>query len=157
MPIALRRYTKFVLGVLAICLPAWVSAQEDFYYLELGGQLGAAYYAGELAPHAFMSMGETYGLQVRCKVDRRWALQVKGQRQRVVNTLEAGNEWGVRAGRYQVPMWHFDVTGEYNFFNLGWESYGVRVKRALFGFGYDCAQSACDDRRYGLSSVVVEE
>ena len=135
MPIALRRYTKFVLWVLAICLPALVSAQEDsyyqedFYYLEVGGQAGAAYYAGELAPHAFMSMGETYGLQMRCKVDRRWALQVKGQRQRVVNTLEAGNEWGVRAGRYQVPMWHFDVTGEYNFFNIGWESYGIRVKR----------------------------
>lgn len=96
-----------------------VLAEEQFYRLELGVQAGAAYYMGELAPYAFMSTSETYGVQVRVKFDPRWALQAKGQRQRVINTLDVDNSYNLPAGRYQTPMWHFDITAEYHFFRFG--------------------------------------
>ena len=53
--------------------------------MEVGVQGGASYYVGELASHVFMSVGETYGAQLRYKIDPRWAIQLKGQRQRVIN------------------------------------------------------------------------
>lgn len=104
-----------------------VFAEQGFYRLELGAQAGLGYYMGELAQYAFMSPSEAYGVQLRCKIDERWALQFKGQRQRVINTIDANNEWGVVAGRYQTPMWHFDLTGEYNFFHFGLDEHDVRM------------------------------
>jgi hypothetical protein len=65
-----------------------VFATNRFYRFEIGVQAGAGYYMGELAEYAFVSVGESYGLQLRCKIDERWALQFKGQRQRVINTLK---------------------------------------------------------------------
>ena len=118
--------------VFAVSVSLLAKAEEQpdqFYRLEIGLQGGASYYAGELAPYAFVSMGETYGLQARVKIDPRWALQVKGQRQRVINIVEKGNEWGLRPGRYQVPMWHFDVTGEFNFFRLGLNEYDIHMRK----------------------------
>jgi hypothetical protein len=82
---------------------------------------------GDLASYAFMSSAETYGLQARVKIDPRWALQIKGQRQRVINYIERGNQWKVPEGRYQIPMWHFDVTGEFNFFRFGVHQYDIRM------------------------------
>lgn len=115
-----------------VSLPVSVYAKDDsqhqFYLMDVGVQGGAAYYVGELAPHVFMSMSETYGAQARLKINPRWAVQLKGQHQRVVNTLEAGNEWGVSAGKYQNPMWHVDVMGEYNFFLLGLNEYDIHMR-----------------------------
>ena len=109
-------HTRYLLWVALVALfPVCLFAEEQhrFYHFEVGVQAGASYYVGELAPHVFMSSAEAYGAQMRIKINPRWAIQVKGQRQRVVNVLEDNNEWGVRAGRYQVPMWHMDVVGEY--------------------------------------------
>ena len=105
-----------------------VLAEERFYRLELGVQAGVAYYMGDLAPYAFMSSAETYGLQARVKIDTRWAIQIKGQRQRVINYIESGNQWNVPEGRYQTPMWHFDVAGEFNFFRFGIHQYDIRMR-----------------------------
>lgn len=133
MPVSITRYTKILFGmVFAVSVSLSAAAEENpdkFYRLEVGLQAGAAYYAGELAPHAFMSTAEAYGVQARVKIDPRWALQVKGQRQRVINTLKEDNEWNLRPGRYQVPMWHFDVTGEYNFFRLGLNEYDIHMRK----------------------------
>ena len=97
MPVSITRYTKILFGmVFAVSVSLSAAAEENpdkFYRLEVGLQAGAAYYAGELAPHAFMSTAEAYGVQARVKIDPRWALQVKGQRQRVINTLKEDNEW----------------------------------------------------------------
>ena len=103
-------------------------SQHRFYYLEVGVQAGASYYVGELAPHVFMSTAECYGFQTRFKIDPRWALQLKGQRQRVVNNVKEGNEWGITPDQYQLPMWHIDVAGEYNFFQLGLDEYNIHMK-----------------------------
>ena len=133
MAATVARYSRYIVGVvLAISVFSSVKAEEAqdaFYHLEIGLQGGASYYAGELAPYAFMSVGETYGVQGRVKIDPRWAVQVKGQRQRVINTLKEGNEWGLLPGRYQVPMWHFDLVGEYNFFRLGLNEYDIHMRR----------------------------
>jgi hypothetical protein len=125
----MHNHTKLSIGVLLfLLLPSLVSAEDRFYHLEVGLQVGASYYMGELAPYAFMSTAEAYGLQARFKIDRRWAVQLKGMRQRVVNNVKEGNEWGIKPRAYQVPMWHFDIVGEYNFFPLGWNAYDIHVK-----------------------------
>lgn len=122
------RYTVFSLGLVWMLFSSTsVLAEEQFYRIELGLQAGASYYIGDLASYAFMSSAETYGLQARVKIDPRWALQIKGQRQRVINYIERGNQWKVPEGRYQVPMWHFDVTGEFNFFRFGVHQYDIRM------------------------------
>ena len=139
--------------VLAILMPVCVFAQENpykFYHLEVGAQVGMGYYVGELAPHVFMAVGESYGAQARIKIDPRWALQVKGQRQRVINTVKKDNDYGIAPGRYQVPMWHFDVVGEYNFFQLGLDEYNVHMRSVspyiFLGFGMT-AQSLYASRK----------
>lgn len=128
MAAKLRIHTKLIGLFVLLLLPSLVSAEEHFYHLEAGLQAGAAYYVGELAPYVFTSVSEAYGVQARCKIDRRWSLQVKGVRQRVVNEIVPGNEWNIRKGLYRTPMWHIDLTGEYNFFQLGWNAYDIRVK-----------------------------
>lgn len=131
---------KIVLLVLLICtIPVCVYADEDqykFYWMEVGLQGGAAYYAGELAEHVFVSTRETYGAQARVKITPRWAVQLKGQYQRVSNTVQFDelDEFkqieglkGLR-GNYSLPVWHFDVVGEYNFFELGLDEYNIHMR-----------------------------
>lgn len=130
MAIRLCRYTVLGLGLMWMWFAsASVLADNRLYRLEVGLQGGAAYYMGELAPYAFTSVGEVYGFQFRCKIDYRWALQFKGQRQRVINAFEEGNQWGIPVAKYQTPMWHFDLTGEYNFFHFGvFDEHNVRMR-----------------------------
>lgn len=123
-------HIRLFLWVVAILLPLCVRAEElpRFYHLEVGAQAGMAYYMGELAPYAFMSSAELYGAQLRIKINPRFAIQVKGQRMRVINIMGDDNEWGIVSGCYQVPMWHTDVVGEYNFYRLGLNEYDINMK-----------------------------
>lgn len=109
------------------------------YRFEIGAQAGAAYYMGELAPHPFISTSETYGLQFRAKINDRWAVQAKAQSQRFIHTFQPDNQWNIPAAKYQTPMWHCDVTGEYNFFHYGYNAYDIRVRNftpyIFLGFG----------------------
>ena len=77
-----------------------------FYFMEVGAQGGMSYYVGELAHHAFVSSAECFGAQARLKINPRWAVQIKGQRQRVINTLDQDNDWGAVPGsiKYQCGM-----------------------------------------------------
>ena len=82
----MRVLVKMVGLFLVALLPLSVSAdvvvdvptQENFYHLEVGVLAGVGYYTGELEQYAFSSVSEGYGIQARCKIDRRWSLQVKG-------------------------------------------------------------------------------
>lgn len=120
--------TLCLIFVWVLCVPTSAFCESKVYRLEAGVQAGLGYYVGELAPHAFMSSAEVYGAQVRCKIDQRWALQLKGQRQRVVNTIEKDNAWRFAAGKYTNPMWHFDLTGEFNFFRFGIDPYNIHMR-----------------------------
>ena len=118
-----------ILGVVLLLLVSvFAQGESNMYRLEMGVQAGLGYYAGELAPHAFMSQSETYGIQARAKIDQRWAIQVKGQRQRVVNAISKDNVWGLSKGSYVTPMWHFDVVGEFNFFRYGLDPYNIHMR-----------------------------
>lgn len=109
----------FLLCLLLVLCSVACMADNRMYRHELGVQAGAGYYVGELAPHIFQSTREVYGVQFRYKFDQRWALQTKLQRQRVVNKIEVNQELGITSsGLCQNPMWHWDVTAEYNFFVL---------------------------------------
>lgn len=114
--------------VWVLCVPTFVFGQEKMYRLEVGAQTGVGYYMGELAPYAFMNASEVYGAQLRVKIDHRWALQVKGQRQRVINTIKGRNDFGLREGKYINPVWSFDATGEFNFFRYGINPYDIHMR-----------------------------
>lgn len=133
-----------------LCVPTIALCESKMYRLELGVQAGVGYYMGELAPHAFMNASEVYGAQIRCKIDQRWALQVKGQRQRVVSTIKEDNDWGIAVGKYTTPMWHFDVTGEYNFFRFGIDPYNIHMRPItpfiFLGLGFTAYNIYADDK-----------
>ena len=132
--------------VMPICLFA-DDEQHKFYWMEVGLQGGAAYYVGELAGHVFLSTREAYGAQARVKITPRWAVQFKGQCQRVSNNIKFGeiDEFkhlsGVKdfTGNYSQSVWHFDVVGEYNFFELGLDEYNIHMRSItpymFMGFG----------------------
>lgn len=152
----INSYTKvFLLIAFVALLPQYINAEEShgFYFMEVGVQGGASYYIGELAPHVFMSTAESYGAQARVKFDPRWALQLKGQRQRVLNNVDVGNEWGIKPGMYKHSMWHVDIVGEYNFFQLGLDEYNISMKPVtpfmFVGFGvtiHDLKQRQYNER-----------
>ena len=143
--------------VWVLLVPTRAFGESKMYRLEAGVQAGAGYYVGELAPHAFMSTAEVYGAQLRCKIDQRWALQVKGQRQRVVNTIKKDNSWGFAEGKYTNPMWHFDVTGEFNFFRFGIDPYNIHMRAItpfiFLGIGFSAHNVYANDT---LSYPVLE-
>ena len=124
------KITKLVV-LWTLLMPVSLCAEEKthwFYYLDAGLQGGVAYYAGELSQYAFASSAETYGAQVRFKLNPRWAFQAKAQNQRVSNRLPEDNVWGLEPISYQCSWWHVDVVGEYNFFELGLNEYNIHMR-----------------------------
>lgn len=109
--------------VIAISLPVCVWADSRMYHCEAGLQAGLGYYVGDLTHHIFQNPLDVYGGQFRYKFDKRWALQVKAQRQRI-----SFRENGTTGVLYYNPMWHIDVTAEFNFFRFGQRQYDDRVK-----------------------------
>ncbi len=96
-------------------------ADTRMYHCEVGLQGGCGYYVGDATPHIFMNPLEVFGGQFRYKFDKRWALQAKAQRQRIT-FRDSDNRL------YYNPLWHVDVTAEFNFFRFGQREYDVRVK-----------------------------
>ena len=113
---------KLLLSIV-IVLPALVWADTRMYRCELGLQAGGSYYVGDATRHIFTNPLETFGGQFRYKFDKRWAMQVKAQRQRITF-----REHGTEGTLYYNPMWHVDVVGEFNFFRFGERGYDMRVK-----------------------------
>lgn len=114
---------RLLLSIVVVTLPVLVWADTRMYRCELGLQAGVGYYVGDATRHIFTNPLETFGGQFRYKFDKRWALQVKVQRQRITF-----REYGTEGTLYYNPMWHTDVTGEFNFFRFGERGYDIRVK-----------------------------
>ena len=106
-----------------LLLPVCVWADTRMYHCDFGIQAGMSYYVGDATRHIFMNPLETFGGQFRYKFDQRWALQAKAQRQRITFREQA-----TEGSLYYNPMWHVDVTGEFNFFRFGERGYDMRVK-----------------------------
>lgn len=151
-------YTRIFFVIAWVVLAPMCAFADDethrFYFMEVGVQGGAAYYVGELAPYVFMSTAEVYGAQARVKIDYRWAIQLKGQRQRVVNAIKEGNEYGVGPGVYKYPMWHLDLVGEYNFFQLGLNEYNIHM-RALTPYMFAGVGMTIHDLEAKKKSIAV--
>ena len=118
----LREGKIIVVFMMLVLTSVGARAQAQPYLCEVGLQAGCSYYVGEAASHIFMHPREAYGLQFRYKFTKRWALQVKGQTQRIT-----GHEYEYVTGRGPVrqdAMWqdlliNIDVMAEFNFFRFG--------------------------------------
>jgi hypothetical protein len=154
------RVKILVVGLLLL-VSASAFAETKFYRLEVGAQAGMGYYMGELSPCAFVSVSEVYGAQVRAKIDQRWSLQVKGQRQRVINQIEVSNVWGLTSGVYVNPMWHFDATAEFNFFRFGLDPYNIHTRSLtpfmFVGVGFTAYNKLASQMdSYPMSEITAE-
>lgn len=105
-------------------------AQSRPYRCEIGVQGGAGYYIGDASEHVFQNIREAYGLQFRYKFDKRWALAVKANHQRITGPMDdlrttppemVGQMWSNR-------LINVDVMGEFNFLRLSDPEYDHRVK-----------------------------
>ncbi len=111
-------YAMLIIGLLSAPLAC---ADERDYLCEIGLQGGLGYYIGDATQHSFQDIEAAYGAQFRYKFDKRWALQVKGQGQKITFPFE-----GVAANNQLINA---DVVGEFNFFRFGPKQYDKRVKQ----------------------------
>lgn len=121
-----RKY-GLLMGVLVVLFAGVqkASAEQLPYLCELGIQGGMSYYTGDAQPHIFLRPRETYGAQFRYKFTPRWALQVKGQAQRIAYPYPKEGE--------SLKLYHNQVVGvdavaEFNFFRFGERTYDTRYK-----------------------------
>lgn len=119
-----------LLLIVLSCLSTDAIAQSRPYHCELGAQGGLGYYIGDATEHVFQNIREAYGLQFRYKFDKRWALAVKANHQRITGPMDdlrttpqelAGQMWSNR-------LINVDVMGEFNFLRLSDPEYDQRVK-----------------------------
>lgn len=114
-----------------IACPAVVDATVPEYMCEVGLQVGCGYYVGDASKMIFNNIREAFGGQFRYNFDRRWAMQIKAQRQRIAfsYTPERTNEIPQPSMlKFQNPMWHVDASAEFNFFRFGLDEYDARIK-----------------------------
>lgn len=114
-----------------IVCPAVVSASVNEYSCEVGVQAGCGYYVGDATKMIFMNPRDVFGAQFRYKFNQRWAMQIKGQRQRIAYSYRPDatedNPFPLSI-KYQNPMWNMDVTAEFNFFRFGVHPFDSRIK-----------------------------
>lgn len=103
--------------------------QKEYSY-EVGAQLGVGYYLGDANNIPFLNSRGVLGAHIRYKIDYRWAIQLKAQRQCIAYKyiIENQNQQPLRPTIYQNPIWHGDVVCEFNFFKLGPTTYDYRIK-----------------------------
>ena len=101
------------------------------YMCEVGVQLGCGYYVGDASKMIFNNTREVYGGHFRYNFDKRWAMQVKAQRQRIAFAYAPPATDKVpnpMMQRFQNPMWHMDASAEFNFFQFGLHDYNLNIK-----------------------------
>ena len=125
-----ERAIKLIVGVVLMMLLSFTNAvaEELPYLCDFGLQGGVGYYIGDVPKHKhlFVNPREVYGLQFRYKFNNRWAVQVKGQFQRLaIDTTAVGtpSKPDINNG-----MINIDAVGEFNFFRYGEKSFDARIK-----------------------------
>lgn len=112
---------KYGMLALLVWVAAAVCAEERTYLCEIGLQGGCGYYVGDATPHIFSDVREAYGLHLRYKFTKRWAVQLKGLTQRIT-----GREYAFENGvlKQQNSYWtnrlvNIDAMAEFNFLRFG--------------------------------------
>ena len=124
------RRLSILLGLAALATAA--SAGNGPYLLELGLQGGTTYYMGDAQKYIFTNPREVYGAQIRYKIDRRWALQLKGQNGRIAFKYPVDGAGFKPKYTEKQTMTNniisLDVAAEYNFFRYGndWGTGNIR-------------------------------
>mgnify|MGYP002622585395 CR=1 FL=1 len=131
-------------------------AEQLPYTCDIGVQGGIGYYVGDAQHHIFLYPREVYGGQFRYKFNNRWAIQVKGQYQRVDFTVRS-TVANVEDQRLMNDMIGIDAVGEFNFFRYGERTIDTRIKPItpyiFLGLGF--ALSADYDDPYSLFSLYL--
>ncbi len=115
--------TNLVLLIISLLTVQNMHAAELEYKQEIGLQGGFGYYIGDATQHSFHDIREAYGVQWRYKFDYRWALQVKGQSQRIGFSMPHTKAVNTN------QLWSVDAVGEFNFFRFGQAQYDERIKQ----------------------------
>ena len=147
-----------VLGVAFVSLLFAVnaSAEELPYLCDIGVQGGIGYYIGDAQKHLFMNPREVYGGQFRYKFNNRWAVQVKGQYQKIAYKIDPVDPTADKI-LCTNDMINIDAVGEFNFFRYGEKSYDVRIKQItpyiFLGLGFALYDSGDDP--YGTLALYM--
>lgn len=98
-----------ILLIISLFAASPAKAADGPYLLELGLQGGINYYLGDANNIPFANPREIYGAQFRYKINRRWAMQVKGNASRIAFKAPE---------LYENKMVSLDAVAEYNFFRF---------------------------------------
>jgi len=113
----LKLIRLFFLGVFCL-LSIYVSSQElelDEYRAEIGISGGGAYYLGDANSVVFNSTQLSYGAYFRYRFNPRIALKAEFGSTKIKGTF---NEFNNLTEIVENPVKSFDLTGEFNFFDL---------------------------------------
>jgi len=124
-----KRVIRLIVGALLTTLLSvmHVAAEPLPYTCDIGVQGGIGYYIGDAQHHLFLYPREVYGGQFRYKFNNRWAVQVKGQYQKI--DFKVNDPISALYGnRLQNDMINIDAVGEFNFFRYGERTADVRIK-----------------------------
>lgn len=110
------RYLLFAIFVVATLNG---NAQER-YRAEIGPSVGSSFYIGDANSKLFANQNFTYGLQYRHKFSSRLALTGEWNNTQVSGNTTLANNTVVN---FDNPVNAFDLSGEFNFFDLEDKSY----------------------------------
>ena len=119
-----------MMALMAFSLSVGAQQQRKEHVIDVGLGVGLGFYNGAeyngqreqyLAEgwKAFGPVNEMFGLSAAYRIDRHWAVQLQGYRQRMMfndhNPLVDSTSTNFIGGKfYYSPLWHIDVMGEYN-------------------------------------------
>ena len=119
-----------MMALMAFSLSVGAQQQRKEHVIDVGLGVGLGFYTGAeyngqreqyLAEgwKKFEPVNEMFGLSAAYRIDRHWAVQLQGYRQRMMfndhNPLVDSTSTNFLGGKfYYSPLWHIDVMGEYN-------------------------------------------
>lgn len=123
----IRKIKVLLVAAAAMLIAVSVRAEDKKDYLcDIGVQGGIGYYVGDAQAHPFMNPREVYGAQFRYKFNNRWAIQVKGQYQKIAFKYQTKQM--LEPARMDNDFINMDVVGEFNFFRYGERTNDTRIK-----------------------------
>ena len=153
-----KRAIKRFVGVVLMMLLSLtnVAAEQLPYTCDIGAQGGIGYYIGDAQHHPFLYPREVYGGQFRYKFNNRWAIQVKGQYQKI--DFQAKDPAGKIPDQHLMnDMINIDAVGEFNFFRYGERCLDTRIKPItpyiFLGLGFALSNDYNDP--YGLFTMYL--
>ena len=119
-----------MMALTAFSLSVGAQQQRKEHVIDVGLGVGLGFYSGAEYNgqreqylvegwKAFEPVNEMFGLSAAYRIDRHWAVQLQGYRQRMMfndhNPPVDSTSTNFLGGKfYYSPLWHIDVMGEYN-------------------------------------------